>query len=91
MDVKSYKNVLIYEVLYKTFIGAKPLRFMFDKVDKFIRGYNETKYLTLFGSKKYDSIFKLSKYLVALKSIISYVVSHNYGKIKIDSDDEFPS
>ena len=34
-----------YHVAYKTLIGAKPLRIMFDKVDGFIRDYNGTKYI----------------------------------------------
>ena len=40
LDEKSYKNPLIYIASYKTFIGAKPLRIMFDKVDGFIRDYD---------------------------------------------------
>ena len=69
-------------------IGAKPLCIMFDKVDKFIRDYNGTKYLLSLGSEKYNAIFNRIRYLIMLKSNISYVVSHNYGKIKVDSDDE---
>ena len=30
---------------------------MFDKVNRFIRDYNGTKYLALFGSEKYNAIF----------------------------------
>ena len=40
LDEKSNENVLIYDVSYKTFIGAKPLRIMFDKVNRFIRVYD---------------------------------------------------
>ena len=36
-------------------IGAKPLCFMFDTVDEFIRDYNGTKYLLSLGSEKYMS------------------------------------
>ena len=79
--------------MYKTLIGAKPLRIMFGKADGFIKDYNETKYLTLFGSEKYSAIFNRIRYLKSgisrsLKSGISYVVSHNYEKIKIDSEDD---
>ena len=35
-------------------ITAKLLRIRFDKIDGFIRVYNETTYLLLFGSAKYD-------------------------------------
>ena len=44
LDEKSNENVLIYDVSYKTFIDAKPLRIMFDKVNRFIRVYDETKF-----------------------------------------------
>ena len=40
LDEKSYENVLICDVSYKTVIGAKPLRIMFDKVNRFIRVYD---------------------------------------------------
>ena len=35
IDEKSYENILIYDILYKTSIGAKPLRISFDKIDGF--------------------------------------------------------
>ena len=38
-------------------VGSKPLHVMCGKVDGFIRDYNGTKYLVLFGPKKYDAIF----------------------------------
>ena len=63
---------------------------MFDKLDGFIRDYDGTKYLVLFSTEKYDVTFDWDKYLTGLKSRIKYVSSHNYAKIKIDSDDDFP-
>ena len=30
---KSYENILVNNISYKTLIGAKPLRFRFDKID----------------------------------------------------------
>ena len=45
------------------------------------------------GSKKFgkcNSIFNRIRYLIRLKSGISYIVSHNYLKIKIDSDYDLP-
>ena len=38
--------------------------------------------------KKYDAIYNRIRYLIILKGSASYVVLHNYGKIKIDSDDD---
>ena len=56
IDKKSCKNFLIYNISYKNLIGVKPLRIRLDKIDGFIRVYDRTRYLVLFGVKKYDSI-----------------------------------
>ena len=53
LNEKSYESILVFNISYKTFIGAKPLRIRFNKVDEFIRVYNGTRYLVLFGSEKY--------------------------------------
>ena len=49
LDEKSYKNkyenILIYDILYKTLMGAKPLRIRFDKIDGFIKTYDGIRYL----------------------------------------------
>ena len=37
--------------------NSKPLRIKFNKIDGFIRIYDGTRYLVLFGSEKYDSIY----------------------------------
>ena len=40
LDKKSYKtqeNILIYDIWYKIFMGAKPLRIRFDEIDGFIK------------------------------------------------------
>ena len=42
LDEKSYENILIYNVAYKTTYGAKPLRIILDKVDEYIRKYDTT-------------------------------------------------
>ena len=46
LDEKSYKNsyesILIYEISYKTFMGKKPLRIRFNKVNEFIKIYDGT-------------------------------------------------
>ena len=44
----------------------------------------------MFGSEKYVKILSRIKYLIRLKRDISCVVSYNYAKIKIDSDDNLP-
>ena len=78
MYKKSYENILIYDVLHKTLIGSESFLIMFDKVDGFIKDYNEIKHLILFGHEKYDVIFNRIKYLTGLKSGIAYVDSFNY-------------
>ena len=46
---------MVHNILYKTLIGAKPLHIRFNKVYGFIRVYDGTIYLVLFGSEKYDA------------------------------------
>ena len=90
LDERSYKIILIYGILCKNLIGAKPLRIMFNKVDEFIRVYDGTRYLVLFGPEKYDAIYNRIKYVISQKNGITFVFSHNYAKIKIDSYDFSP-
>ena len=40
IDEKSYKNILVYSVSYKSLIDSKPLRIRLDKIDGFIRVYD---------------------------------------------------
>ena len=78
---------MIYDISYKTLIGSKPLWIRFNKIDGIIRIYGGTWYLTLFGSKKYDTIYNRIRYLISLKSGITYIFSHYLAKIKFDSYD----
>ena len=50
LDEKSYETFLIYDVALKTSYGAKSLNIVFDKVDEYIKRYDETKYVALFHS-----------------------------------------
>ena len=83
-NVKSYKNILVHDISYKTLMGAKPFDIRFDKRNEFIRVYNGARYLVLFGLEKYDSNFYRIRYIIGVKSGITYVISHYYGKIKVD-------
>ena len=51
----------------------------------FIRVYDGTTYLVLFGSGKYDFIYNMVRYLIRVKSGIMYVISHNYARSKVSS------
>ena len=84
LDEKSYDNILLYKISYKTLIGAKPLRIRLDQVNTFIRIHDGTRYLVLFGPEKYDAIYNRIRYVISQKSGITYVFSPNYTKIKID-------
>ena len=81
---------MICDISYKTLIGAKPLRISFDKIDAFIRVYDGTRYLVLFGPENYDDIHNRIRYLISQKRGITYVFSHYYAKIKVDSYDTLP-
>ena len=89
LDKKSYKNILIYHISNKTLIGAKPLHIMVDTVNGFIRDYDETEYLVLFGLERYDAFFNRISYLIGLKNSITYVFSHNYTNITVDLNADF--
>ena len=90
IDEKSYENILVYHISYKTLIDAKPLGINFDKVDEFIGIYDGTRYLVLFVSEKYDFIDNRIRYLTGVKSGIIYVISYNYAKVKVDSYHSLP-
>ena len=81
------KNILIYGISYKILIGSKPLRIRFNKIDGFIK---EHCYSTLFGPKRYDAIYNRIRYLISLRSSITYMFSHYYAKRKAHSCDSLP-
>ena len=91
LDEKSNENIFIYNISCKTLIGAEPLHIRFNKVDRFIRVYDGTRYLVLFGPEKYDVIYNRIRYLTGrYLSGITYVFSRICAKIKIDSYDSLP-
>ena len=71
-------------------ISDEPLSIRFDKIDGFIRVYDETGYFVLFGAEKYDFIYNRIRYLIGGKNNITYVASHNFAKSKGDSYDYVP-
>ena len=81
---------MIYDISNKTLIVSKPFRIRFDKIDRIIRIYDGTRYLTLFGTKKYDAIYDRFRYLISLKSSITYISSHYIAKIKVDCYEYLP-
>ena len=63
-------------------IGTKSLCIRSNKINGFIRVYDGTRYLVLFGAEKYYFIYNWISYLIEVISGIIYVISHNYAKIK---------
>ena len=55
------------------------MRISFGKVVGFIRVYDRTIYLVLFGPEKYDTIYNTIRYLICQKRGVTYVISHNYA------------
>ena len=59
----------------------------FNKVQEFIRIYDESRYLVLSGSEKDDAFYNRIRYLMRFKKGIIYVFPNNYARIKVDSYD----
>ena len=62
----------------------------FDEIDGRIRIYDGSRYIRLFGSENYDTICNRIRYLISLKSSITYMLSHYFAKIKVHSYDSLP-
>ena len=67
--VWKYENILVYNISCKNLI-AKPLGIRFNKIDEFVRVYDETWYFVLFGSETYDSIYNRIRYLINVKVVL---------------------
>ena len=64
----------------------KSSRIRFEKIDELIRVHDRTRQLILLGNKKYDFMYHDTiKYLISVKSSVTYRIFHNYATIKVDS------
>ena len=85
IDEKSYKNILIYNISYKNLV-ATLLRSRFNKINGFTRVYDGTRYLVLFQSEKYDSIYNRITYNEQNHQKLKYCYLFdeiiNYGSFK---------
>ena len=63
IDKKSYEDILIYDISYKTLVDPKPLHIRFDQIDGIIRIYDRIRYLTLFSSENTKLFTKESNIL----------------------------
>ena len=66
------------------------MRIRFDKVNGFIRVYDRNWFVVLLGFEKYNAIYDRIRYLIGLKYGITLVYPYNFGKIKIDLEDDLP-
>ena len=76
-------NILIDEKTYENIL-------VYNISYKNIRVCNGTRYLVLFGSEKYGSIYSRIRYLIIAKSCFTYIISYNYAKLKVDSHHSLP-
>ena len=78
VSVKTKKKMLIYDILYETLIGAKPLRFRFDKVF----------YILYYLVLKNMILFTIALDILSVKKVVLHIfLSDNYARIRIDSYD----
>ena len=66
------------------------MRISFDNVDEFITVFNGNRYLVLFDPEKYNAIYNRIRYPINEKNGVTYLISHTYAKVKIDSYDSLP-
>ena len=64
---------------------TKPLCIRLDIVGGFIKNYDGTRYLVLFGPERYDVIYNKIRYLIREKSGITDSINHNFAITRIDS------
>ena len=87
-DKKLYKNIAVYDILYKTSAGPKTIRF--NKIKGFIMVlHGKINYLLLFDYGLFDKICDKIKYVMNEKSGITDSINHNFGRITFDSYNSF--
>ena len=87
---KTYKNILIYNISYKSFMGSTPTRIRFEKLDVFIKTYFEIRYLVILDHSQFHKICDKIKYLMSEKSGIKDNINCNLARIRIDSYNSLP-
>ena len=60
------------------------------KMDGFIKVYDGTRYVVLFGSERYDAIYDRIRCLISQKNGIMYSIKHSFARIGIDSYNSLP-
>ena len=92
LDKKLYDNISVYNILYKTPTGPKPLHIRFNKINGFIISLDgKIKHFILFVYGLLNKICDKIKYLVSKKSNITISIKHNFGMAMIDSYNSYLS
>ena len=52
--------------------------------------HDGTRYFALLEGEKYDFLCNRIRYIIRVKNGITFVISHNYTNIKVDSFDSLP-
>ena len=75
LDKKLYENISVYNILYKTPTGPKPLRIWFDKIDEFIISLDgKIKHLILFDYGLFNKSCDKFKYLIRKKVVLQILL-----------------
>ena len=75
LNEKSYENISVYDISYKTSTGRKPLRIRLDKIDGFIRVRgSEFIHLVSFNYGLFDKICDKIKNILQVKKVILQIV-----------------
>ena len=78
LDKKLHENVSVFDILYKTSTGPRPLRIKFDKIDGFIMVLDaKIKHLILFNYGLFDKICNEIKYRISKKSGITNSITQS--------------
>ena len=87
LDQGGYENNLVYVISYKNLIAAKPFLIKFNKIDGFIRVYEEKRYLVLFDSIplfesiQYGTIYNRIRYLISQKKGMLFLIILEESKL----------
>ena len=75
--MKIFQN---YDISYKNSMGAKPIAYLVQKIDSFIKIYDGIRYLMLFASERCNAIYNRISYLISEKSGITYSINHSFAE-----------
>ena len=84
---KLYENISVYGILHEILMASKSLSISFNETGGFMMVLDgKIKHLVVFDYGLFDKIGNTIKYLISKKSGITNNISHNFGRITIDSN-----